>query len=140
MHSKFNFFCARLCLEHKEFAPLCGEAGMRGRGEGGRCDTGTRRSGETTLTESPPLCFSASVLSHPCRHICAVPPAAAKSLKQCCSVGIPIRLSLHKVKQGLLISLLRTQEFQVVGVAGLKVFLSQVEGDAGGVFCCGHGL
>ena len=62
-----------------------------------------------------------------------VPPSAAQSLKQRGRVGITIRLGLHKVDQGLLIGLLRAQEGKVVGVAGFKLFLRQVEGDGGGI-------
>src|SRR5580658_3134343 len=73
-------------------------------------------------------------------HIGAVPPSAAQSLKQRGCVGVTIRLGLHKVNEGLLIGLFRAQEREVVRVAGFKLFLRQVEGDACGIFGGCRGL
>jgi hypothetical protein len=58
-------------------------------------------------TELAILTFRQNSLELILGHIRAVPPSAAKSLKQCGGVGITIALGLCEVDHGLLIGLFR---------------------------------
>lgn len=74
------------------------------------------------------------------RQVRAVPPAAAKGLKQCGGVRVTIRLSLNLAEQGLLIGLFSAQEREIVSIAGVKLFLRQIERYSSGLGGGGRGL
>ena len=80
--------------------------------------------------------LAASIL----RHIRAVPPSAAKSLKQCRRVRVAIGLRLHEIDHCLLVALFGIQQRQVIYVACTKLFRGQVQRDGRGILCGSRGF
>jgi CheY-like chemotaxis protein len=73
----------------------------------------------------------ADVKSHLRWRLDPIPPAAAKGLKQRDSVGKPCCARLHHLDDGLQIGLLRREQDQHIGVAGLHLLLRKIETDFG---------
>jgi hypothetical protein len=74
------------------------------------------------LSDSFPV-MSAEMLQLILGHIRAVPPSAAKSLKESSSITITIGPGLNEIDHRLLVSLFGAKERQVIGIAGLILLL-----------------
>src|SRR5580692_8512582 len=74
------------------------------------------------------------------RQIGAMPPSAAKGLKERGGVGVAVGLGLNVGDDGLVISLLGAEERHVVGVADLKLARGQIEGALRRLLCRDSGL
>src|SRR5581483_7940351 len=68
-----------------------------------------------------------------------VPPSAAQGLKERGRVSITVRLGLDKIQPGLLVGLLGAEQRNIAAVTRLKLFLSQLQGDLGGISRLGRG-
>ena len=70
----------------------------------------------------------------------AVPPTAAKRLKQRRRIGVTIGLGLDQVDPSLLVGLLGAQQHKISRIAALPLFLGQFKRYAGGTRGGGRGL
>src|SRR5712691_3018932 len=95
---------------------------------------GTSPSVQTVRVDQRERCSRTDFENFFRRRLDAVPPPAAERLKQCRSVGQSVGPRLDDGDHRLQIGLLRKEQEEDIGVAGLHLLAGEIEADLGGAF------